>query len=151
MARKLVSEILEKAGTIVKREERVKFLKENKSPGLTDLLRINYDADIVSLLPLGAPPYQKDDAPKGYEYTHLNKAYTQFKYFFKGPIANGMKPLKREALFLNLLETLHPEEAELLIAAKDKNMKLKGITPSLVTDAFPNLIKKMRTPSSTKK
>tara|TARA_B100001093_G_scaffold57368_1_gene48503 strand:- start:408 stop:575 length:168 start_codon:yes stop_codon:yes gene_type:complete len=55
MARKLVSETLEKAGSIIQREERIKFLRDNKTPGLTDLLRINYDADIVSLLPEGAP------------------------------------------------------------------------------------------------
>jgi len=72
----------------------------------------------------------------------LNKAYTQFKYFFKGPVANEMKQIKRESLFLNLLETLHVEEAELLIAAKDKSMKYKGITKKLVKDAFPNLIVK---------
>jgi hypothetical protein len=53
-----------------------------------------------------------------------------------------MKPLRREGLFLNLLESLNPEEAELLIAAKDKKMKYKGITKKLVNDAFPNLIVK---------
>src|SRR6056300_579639 len=142
MARKLVSEVLEEASKIVKKADRVRFLQQNKSHGLTDILRINYDETIVSALPLGAPSYKKDDAPKGYEYTILNKAYTQFKYFFKGPIANGMKPLKREGLFLNLLESLNPEEAELLIAAKDKKMKYKGITKKLVCDAFPNLIVK---------
>jgi len=142
MARKLVSEVLEEAGKIVKRDERIKFLQLNKSPGLTDILRIQYDDTIVSALPEGAPNYRQDDAPKDYQYTILNKAYTQFKYFFKGPIANDMKPLKRESLFLNLLETLHVEEAELLIAAKDKKMKYKGITKKLVRDAFPNLIVK---------
>ena len=142
MARKLVSEVLEEAGKIIKRDERIKFLQLNKSPGLTDILRIQYDDKIVSALPEGAPNYRQDDAPKDYQYTILNKAYTQFKYFFKGPIANDMKPLKRESLFLNLLETLHVEEAELLIAAKDKKMKYKGITKKLVRDAFPNLIVK---------
>lgn len=142
MARKLISEILTEAGKLSKREERIKFLRMNKSPGLTDILRINYDETIVSALPQGAPSYRQDDAPKGYEYTILNKAYTQFKYFFNGPIANKMKPLKREGLFLNLLESLNPEEAELLIAAKDKKMKYKGITKKLVSDAFPNLIVK---------
>ena len=142
MARKLISEVLTEAGQLSKREERIKFLRMNKSPGLTDILRINYDETIVSALPLGAPSYRQDDAPKGYEYTILNKAYTQFKYFFKGPIANKMKPLKREGLFLNLLESLNPEEAELLIAAKDKKIKYKGITKKLVSDAFPNLIVK---------
>jgi len=142
MARKLISEVLTEAGKIVKRDDRIKFLQLNKTPGLTDILRINYDDTVVSALPLGAPNYSKDDAPKGYEYTRLNKAYTQFKYFFKGPVANGMKPLKREGLFLNLLETLNPEEAALLVAAKDKSMKYKGITKRLVNDAFPNLIVK---------
>tara|TARA_Y100000385_G_C12844457_1_gene530273 strand:- start:337 stop:765 length:429 start_codon:yes stop_codon:yes gene_type:complete len=142
MARKLISEVLTEAGKIVKRDDRIKFLQLNKTPGLTDILRINYDDTVVSALPTGAPNYSKDDAPKGYEYTRLNKAYTQFKYFFKGPVANGMKPLKREGLFLNLLETLNPEEAALLVAAKDKSMKYKGITKRLVNDAFPNLIVK---------
>jgi hypothetical protein len=142
MARKLISEVLAEAGKIVLREERIKFLQKNKSPGLTDILRINYDDSIVSVLPLGAPSYKQDDAPKGYEYTILNKAYTQFKYFFKGPVSNGMKPLKREGLFLNLLESLNPEEAELLIAAKDKKMKAKGITKRLVNDTFPGLLVK---------
>ena len=142
MARKLVSEVLAEAGKIVIREERIKFLRLNKSPGLTDILRIQYDDSIVSVLPLGAPSYKQDDAPKGYEYTILNKAYTQFKYFFKGPVSNGMKPLKREGLFLNLLESLNPEEAELLIAAKDKKMKSKGITKRLVNDTFPGLLVK---------
>ena len=142
MARKLISEVLTEAGKIVKRDERIKFLQLNKSPGLTDILRINYDESIVSALPEGAPNYRQDDAPKDYQYTVLNKAYTQFKYFFKGPVANGMKQIKRESLFLNLLETLHVEEAELLIAAKDKKMKFKGITKKLVKDAFPNLIAK---------
>ena len=142
MSRKLISEVLTEAGQLSKKEERIKFLRMNKSPGLTDILRINYDETIVSALPEGAPSYKQDDAPKGYEYTRLNKAYTQFKYFFKGPVANKMKPLKRESLFLNLLESLNPEEAELLIAAKDKKMKYKGITKKLVSDAFPNLIVK---------
>ena len=142
MARKLVSEVLEEAGKIIKRDERIKFLQLNKSPGLTDILRIQYDDTIVSALPTGAPNYRQDDAPKDYQYTILNKAYTQFKYLFKGPIANDMKPLKRESLFLNLLETLHVDEAELLIAAKDKKLKCKGITKKLVRDAFPNLIVK---------
>lgn len=142
MTRKLVSEILEETSKISKRDDRIRNLRMNKCPGLTDILRINFDDSIVAALPAGAPSYRQDDAPKGYEYTHLNKAYTQFKYFFKGPIANKMKPLKRESLFLNLLESLHSEEAELLVAAKDKKMKYKNITKKLVSDAFPNLIVK---------
>ena len=142
MARKLISEVLEEASKLTKKSDRINFLKQNKSPGLTDILRINFDDTIVSVLPKGAPSFKRDDAPKGYEYTILNKAYTQFKYFFKGPIANKMKPLKREGLFLNLLDSLKPEEADVLVAAKDKSMKYKGITKALVKETFPGLIVK---------
>ena len=142
MAKKLVSEVLEEASKIIKKADRMRFLQQNKTPGLTDILRINYDDTVISALPSGAPSFKRDDAPKGYEYTRLNKAYTQFKYFFKGPIALGIKPLKREGLFLNLLESLNPEEADLLIAAKDKSMSYKGITKKMVNETFPNLIVK---------
>ena len=139
MARKLISEVLTEAGKIVKRDERIKFLQLNKSPGLTDILRINYDETVVPALPAGAPSYRQDDAPKDYQYTILNKAYTQFKYFFKGPIANEMNPLKRESLFLNLLETLHVEEAELPLPPT------KGLqNPRNMNEYYKNLYRKVK-------
>ena len=142
MAKKLISEVLTEASKLSKKEERVAFLRNNRSPALFDILRIAFDDDVVTVLPSGAPTYRKDDAPAGYEYTSLHRAHRRFKYFFKGPIANSVQPLRREGMFLSLLESLHGEEAELLIAAKDKSLKYKGITKKLVQDAFPNLIKK---------
>lgn len=142
MAKKLISEVLEQASKLSKKEERVAFLRQNRSPALFDILRIAFDDDVVSVLPKGAPTYRKDDAPAGHEYLNLHRGHRRFKYFFKGPVANGVQPLRREGMFLSLLESLHGDEAELLIAAKDKSLKYKGITKKLVQDAFPNLIKK---------
>ena len=73
MAKKLVSEVLEEASKIIKKSDRIRFLQQNKTPGLTDILRINYDDTVISALPSGAPSFKRDDAPKGYEYTRLNK------------------------------------------------------------------------------
>lgn len=142
MAKKLISEVLEQASKLSKKEERVAFLRQNRSPALFDILRIAFDDDVVTVLPKGAPTYRKDDAPAGHEYLNLHRGHRRFKYFFKGPVANGVQPLRREGMFLSLLESLHGDEAELLIAAKDKSLKYKGITKKLVQDAFPNLIKK---------
>jgi len=50
--------------------------------------------------------------------------------------------LRREGMFLTLLESLNKDEAELVIAAKDKSLKYKGITKKFIQDTFPNLIKK---------
>jgi hypothetical protein len=142
MAKKLISEVLSEASKITKKADRVTYLRSNSSPALLDILRINFDNDIVSVLPSGAPTYTKDDAPAGHEYLNLHRGHRRFKYFFKGPVANDTPALRREGMFLTLLESLHGDEAELVIAAKDKSLKYKGITKKFIQDTFPNLIKK---------
>tara|TARA_B100001113_G_C21052468_1_gene597416 strand:+ start:343 stop:771 length:429 start_codon:yes stop_codon:yes gene_type:complete len=142
MAKKLISEVLSNASKITKKADRMVYLQQNKSPALMDILRINFDEDVVSILPTGAPSYEKDDAPAGHEYLNLHRGHRRFKYFFKGPVANETPALRREGMFLSFIESLHGDEAELVIAAKDKSLKYKGITKKFVQDTFPNLIKK---------
>ena len=151
MARLLIPEVFEKFESLTKKEDKVKFLKENNHPALQDILRINFDADVVSVLPLGAPPYEKDDAPKGHSSSSLFKLHKQFKYFFKGPFANQVKPIRREGIFLNILESIHPAEADVLVAAKDRKLKVKGLTKALVDEAFPGLIVKAVRKTTTQK
>ena len=142
MAKKLISEVLTEASKLTKKADKVEHLRKNKTPALLDILRIAFDDDVVTVLPTGAPTYQQDDAPIGHEYLSLHRGHRRFKYFFKGPVANGTPALRREGMFLTLLESLNKEEAELVIAAKDKSLKYKGITKKLIQDTFPNLIKK---------
>ena len=151
MARLLIPEVFEQFESLTKKEEKVKLLKENNHPALQDILRINFDADVVSVLPLGAPPYEKDDAPKGHSSSSLFKLHRQFKYFFKGPCANQVKPIRREGIFLNILESIHPTEADVLVAAKDRKLKVKGLTKALIDEAFPGLIVKAVRKTTTQK
>ncbi len=151
MARLLIPEVFEKFESLTKKEEKVKLLKENTHPALRDILRINFDADVVSVLPAGAPPYEKDDAPKGHSSSSLFKLHRQFKYFFKGPFANQVQPIRREGIFLNILESIHPTEADVLVAAKDRKLKVKGLTKALVDEAFPGLIVKAVRKTTTQK
>lgn len=151
MARLLIPEVFERFESLTKKEDKVKLLKENNHPALKDILRINFDADVVSVLPAGAPPYEKDDAPKGHSSSSLFKLHRQFKYFFKGPFANQVKPIRREGIFLNILESIHPTEADVLVAAKDKKLKVKGLTKALVDEAFPGLIVKAIRKTTTQK
>ena len=78
MARLLIPEVFERFESLTKKEDKVKLLKENNHPALQDILRINFDADVVSVLPAGAPPYEKDDAPKGYSSNSLFRLHKQF-------------------------------------------------------------------------
>lgn len=142
MAKKLISEVLNEASKLTKKEDRIKYLRTNSSPALRDVLRIAFDADVVSLLPTGAPSFERDDAPAGHEFLNLHKGHRRFKYFFKGPAANETTALRREGMFLSFIESLNGLEADMVIAAKDKKLKIKGITKALVKETFPNLISK---------
>lgn len=144
MAKPTIPEIFEKASSLKARKDKIAYIKEAAAlyPAFRDVLRINFDQDVVSLLPEGEPPYTKDDAPHGHEYQILHKGYRMFQYFFKGGKGSMLQPMKRETMFVNLLETLHAEEAELLVLAKDRKLKYKGITKKLIQDALPGLIQK---------
>ena len=144
MAKPTIPEIFEKASSLKARKDKIAYIKEAAAlyPAFRDVLRINFDQDVVSLLPEGEPPYTKDDAPHGHEYQILHKGYRMFQYFFKGGKGSMLQPMKRETMFVNLLETLHAEEAELLVLAKDRKLKYKGITKKLIKDALPGLIQK---------
>ena len=142
--KRLSPEILKEANKLATREERIEFLQKNDSPALRDIIRIAFDKDVISMLPEGAPPYTPDDAPEGYAPSSLYKKFREFRFYFKGPVAEGLKPLKREEMFVKLLESIHSSEAELLVRAKDRilHKKLIGITRKLCQDAFPGLIAK---------
>lgn len=142
MAKPLISEVLSNASKLKTKKEKIDYLRKNNSPPLRDVLRIAFDDDIKSLLPEGAPPYQKDDAPAGHEQQTLYKGHRRFKYFFKGAVGDQLTKVKRESMFINFLESLHHDEAEMIILAKDKMLKYPGITKNLVSDAFPGLIRK---------
>ena len=150
MARLLIPEVFNQFKGLTKKDERIALLKKYDHPALRDILRVAFDADIVSVLPKGAPPYEKDDAPEGMSQTSLYRTHKQFKYFFKGPVANAAEPIRREGIFLNIIETMHPTESEVLIAAKDKKLKIKGLTKALINEAFPGLIVKSVSKSTKK-
>ena len=149
MAEKMISEILAKACSLKTQKEKVAYLKKMNSRPLRNILKGTLDESIQFILPKGVPPYQKDDAPKGYEPSNLHRMSPRFKYFFKGGIGEQMPAGRREKMFIDVLESLHPDEAELVIAMKEKKLmgKYKGITTKLVSEVFPNLLVK---PKATK-
>jgi hypothetical protein len=85
------------------------------------------------LLPDGDPPYRPDAAPIGMTPAILTQELRRFYVFCK----KDLKPVKREQLFISLLESIHPTEAELVIAIKDQKLhkKYKKITRKLVEQA----------------
>jgi hypothetical protein len=87
-------------------------------------------------LPAGAPPYKKLDMPENWGYNRLPRELKKMHYFIKGSTSNLTKA-KKESMFIEMLESLSPQEAKLLIQIKDKKLEYKGITKRYVKKAFP--------------
>ena len=133
----LISEILEKVSKIKTKKEKVTFLKHYDSDALRMVIKSSFDPKIKWALPDGDVPYTKNDAPEGTEHTLLQKEVRRLYHFIKGGNP-ALKQNKREMMFVQMLEGLHKDEAELLIAAKDKSLhrKYKGLSDNVVKEAF---------------
>ena len=119
--------------------ERKKILLEHGSNPLKELLKYAFHPDIKFLLPEGAPPYKTVGSPDEYNPTYLYPNIRKLYLFVEGG-NEGLTTLRREQLFVQLLEELHPKEAEVLIQVKDKKLKYRGLTYKLVKETFPDLI-----------
>jgi len=139
MAR-LVYEVIDNAAKAKTRKEKIEILQQNESWALKDLLRGAYDESIQWKLPPGEPPFEKCEE---HNYpTNLHRKNTEFAWFVKNGKGEDMPAVKREGMFIRMLEAVPPREAELLLLMKDKKQLAKGITKKLVQEAFPGLIRK---------
>ena len=133
----LLTEILQKVSSAKTKKEKVELLQEYNSQGLRSLLIINFDDSLEFLLPEGEVPYTPNDAPAGTEHTRLTQEYRGLYRFFKGGDAS-IKGMRREQLFVQLLEGLHADEANMLVSACNKDLQSKyRITKAVVAEAFP--------------
>ena len=137
MIRKSVTEILTEVGEVKTFAERVKALKAHEgNTALKTVLKYAYDPNIKFLLPEGTPPYKVNDFPdqQGLLYNQVRRFYL----FVEGGHPN-LTDLKREDLFIGLLETIDKDDAKTIVGMKDKKIPIKNITPKLTERAFPDL------------
>jgi hypothetical protein len=130
-----VFEMFEKAKT---RAEKIQILKQNESWALKDIIKGSMDPKIDWLLPKGEVPYTPSE-----EHNHpssLLKKHKDFKYIVRSKIAADMPAFKREKIFLGLIESIHPKDAELVCKMINKEKPVKGITEKIVEEAFPGLL-----------
>lgn len=139
-SRLLITEVLRKVSNAKTKKEKIKLLQDNNSNALRQLLIWNFDESVVSMIPEGEVPYTPNDAPVGTDHTRLEQEYRGFYRFVKGG-ADKLPSLRRETMFVQLLEGLSAEEAELLCLVKDGklNDKYKRITKAVISEAFPSI------------
>ena len=133
----LFHEILSKLGRIKSKKEKVEYLRKHNTDSLRAVIKASFDPKIKWLLPAGEVPYRPNDAPEGTEHTGLAYEARKLYHYIEGGNAN-LKQKQRESMFIRLLEGLHPDEADIIIAAKDKilHQKYKGLSLNVVKEAF---------------
>jgi hypothetical protein len=147
-----IFEILALASKQRSNAKKVEVLKTYEDPSLKTILIWNFDESIVSLLPVGDVPYASageqtsysgtlsgkiDDAVSKMQELNSNslgstdqgrssirKEYTMFYNFVKGG-NDSLSSLRRETMFINILQGLHPFEAEIICLVKDKKLSDK--------------------------
>ena len=134
----LLHEVLQKISNAKTKAEKINLLHQYNTPALRQILIANFDESIISMLPDGDVPYNKNDAPEDTEHTKLVHEYRKLYLFFKG--GANISQTRRETLFIQLLEGLHMGEAEVLCLMKDKKIgKRWKITKQCVEEAFPQI------------
>ena len=133
----LLSEILTKVNNAKMKDDKIKVLRDNDSVPLRQIIKGAFDPKIEWDLPEGTPPYKVNEAPAGTEHTLLFTETKRLWHFVKGADAN-LNKMRKETLFIQILEGLHKSEADLLINVKEKklNNTYKGLTANLVKEAF---------------
>lgn len=130
------SEIFEKVSKEPTEEKQLEVLRNYDSRQLRMLFQYAFDKRVVWLLPEGKPPY--NPCPFLDQEAKSIKEVDKLYYYVKGG-ADNLRQFKRENLFVQLLESLSPKDAELFCAVKDRNINYPLITPKFVKKAFPTL------------
>ena len=139
--RLLITEVLRKVSNAKTKAEKINLLREHNSNALRQILIWNFDDSVVSMIPEGDVPFTPNDAPLGTDHTRLEQEYRGLFRFVKGG-QDSLKRTKRESMFIQLLEGLSKDEAELVCLVKDGKLtsKYKRITKTVIQEAFPQII-----------
>ena len=132
-----VAEFLEKVSKLKNKQEKIDALRHNDSYVLKTILQGAFDPRVKWLLPPGEPPYKTNDLQD--QENVLIRDARKLAYFVEGPYPN-LKQIKRELMFIEMLETIAPADAKMLCVIKEKKLPWKSITVDIVKEAFPNLI-----------
>ena len=163
-----IFEILDLVSKQRTKAKKIEVLKRYEDPSLKAILIWNFDESLVSILPEGEVPYSGYDEQNTYSgglnakiteeirsmhtkgsfslgisdnqgHTTIRREFKNFYRFIRGG-DDGLNNLRRESMFINILEGLHPLEAEIVILCKDKRLgEVYKITQDVVAQAYPDI------------
>ena len=114
---------------------KVALLQKHDSRELRGLFELAYDNRLTWALPEGNPPYKPLDKSfdnQGMLYSEMRRMYV----FLEGK--SNVSKVRREQLFIEILEQLDPDDAKLLLEVKAR--KIKGVSKNVVKQAFEDFL-----------
>ena len=166
--RPLVFEVLDLVSRQRSKAKKIEALKKYEDFSLKVILIWNFDESIISILPTGEVPYHGYDEQNTYSgtlttkltnevrkmhetgnfslgssdqqgHTTIRRESKNFYHFVRGG-NDGMNNIRRETMFINILQGLHPLEAEIVSLCKDKRLgEVYKITKDVVAEAYPDI------------
>jgi len=163
-----VFEVLDLVSKQRSKAKKIEVLKKYEHVSLKATLIWNFDESIISMLPEGEVPYsgfedqassngtlstkiteevrrmhEMDSFSMGSSdkngHTTIRREFKNFYHFLKGG-NDAMSGVRRETMFINILEGLHPLEAEIICLCKDKKLSDRyKITKEIVSEAYPDI------------
>ena len=166
-ANPFIFEILQLASKQRAKAKKVEVLKKYEHPALKAVFIWNFDESLISALPEGEVPYASVGEQNSFSGTvtgnindavgmmnelgsnslgsqdqgrsSIRKEYEKFYNFIRGG-NDSLSSLRRETMFINVLQGLHPLEAEIVCLIKDKQLETKyKITKEIVSQAYPDI------------
>ena len=164
-----IFEILDLASRQRSKAKKIEVLRKYDHKALRHVLIWNFDEGIVSILPEGEVPYVGYDENVSYSgslttklshqvrsmhekgnfslgagdqqgHTTIRRESKHFYRFVKGG-DDRLNAIRRETMFINILQGLHPLEAEIVCLIKDKKLSDSyNITREVVAAAFPDIV-----------
>jgi len=162
-----IFEVLNLVGKQRSNVKKIEVLRKFEDPSLKTIFIWNFDESVISVLPPGDVPYSAVDKQTSFKgtlsekitdavskmeelrsnslgandqgHSTIRKEYKMFYNFVRGG-NDSLSSLRRETMFINILEGLHPLEAEIICLVKDKKLQTKyKITKELVSEAYPDI------------
>jgi hypothetical protein len=133
-----LAEIINHARKLEDVDAKASYLRSKSSSALQDILLLMCDSSFTFCLPETAPPYK----PSEHSEVHglLYREVRKFKYFVEQmPESKKVNKIKRESIFIQMLENIDPEDAKLVLRMVAKQ-PYPELSPAVVNKAFPGLI-----------
>ena len=133
--KKGIGEIIKEVKDAKSVGEKIRILQREDNRELRGILELTYDNRLNWALPEGNPPYKPLDKSfdnQGMLYSEMRRMYI----FLEGK--SNVNQARREQLFIEILEQLDPDDAALLIEAKDR--KIKGVSKNVIKQAYDDFL-----------